>query len=121
MYAFLGTKDAVHDCRRFGYEPCSFILAWAGTIGQWSSHLISYSDAGKAAWTITMAVALLSVLLLSLAVQPLQCAYRAIVLGLLPSAQQIRAQSWTAILINTGQLLGCIAGLKYVPKSDPLG
>lgn len=73
------------------------------------------------AQSITNMVAVLSICTLSLALQPLQCALRAIVIDLCPREQQVQAQGWSVRFSSFGQILGCTAGIVYRPSTDPLG
>jgi solute carrier family 45 protein 1/2/4 len=96
-------------------------LAWAGVTGHWAAALFFPAERIEAAGTITRICAVLSICMLGLAVQPLQCGLRALVLDLCPAEQQVRAQAWAVRFSGMGQILGCAAGVLGVPSTSSLG
>lgn len=92
-------------------------LAWAGSTGYWVAAVLFSAGPVAAAGTIAKTCAVLSVCMLSLAVQPLQCGLRALIFDLCPPEQQGRAQAWAARFSSLGQILGCVAGLLGNPRT----
>ena len=96
-------------------------LAWAGSLGHVTATILPQAKLEHAATLLTAAYAILSICTLSLALQPLQVALRAIMLDQCPAQQQLRAQSWATRLSGIGQILGSAAGLLYFPSGDSIG
>ena len=90
-------------------------------MGYWLTAVLYPTNSTGEDQIATGVVAVLSVCALSLAVQPLQCALRALILDVCPPEQQVQAQSWQARLSSIGQVVGCAAGLLYRPGNDSLG
>jgi solute carrier family 45 protein 1/2/4 len=105
----------------FGVSVSILSLAWAGGTGHWAAALFFPAERIEAAGTITRICAVLSICMLGLAVQPLQCGLRALVLDLCPAEQQVRAQAWAVRFSGMGQILGCAAGVLGVPSTSSLG
>lgn len=108
-------------CGAAGVSISMLVLAWAGPLGHWTAFLFSHRSDSQAVRPFVNVFAILGVCALSASVQPLQCALRAIVLDLCPPRQQVQAQSWVARVSGLGQILGCVAGIVYVPQADLLG
>ena len=97
------------------------LLAWAGSLGHLSASVLSNTEDEDTSTTFTGGFAVLSICTLSLALQPLQVALRAIMLDQCPAEQQLHAQSWATRLSGMGQIIGSAAGLLYLPSSDSTG
>jgi solute carrier family 45 protein 1/2/4 len=105
----------------FGVSVSIISLAWAGGTGYWAAALFFPAERIVAAETITRTCAVLSICMLGLAVQPLQCGLRALVFDLCPAEQQVRAQAWAVRFSGMGQILGCTAGVLGVPSTSSFG
>ena len=97
------------------------LLAWAGGLGHLTATVLSNTKVEETSTIFTAAYAVFSICTLSLALQPLQVALRAIMLDQCPAEQQLHAQSWATRLSGIGQILGSAAGLLYFPSTDSTG
>lgn len=97
------------------------LLSWASTFGRPLAALFAKSSDLEYLKTVTTCVAILGLVALSISVQPLQCALRALLPDVCPQSQQAHAQSWTARLSSIGQVVGCSAGVLYRTGSDSSG
>lgn len=104
-----------------GITSSILVLAWTGDLAHWTAILLSSDSYAQGVKRFTEIYAVLAILGLSLAIQPLQCALRAIILDQCPARQQVQAQGWAARLSGLGQILGCIAGIVYLPGKDSRG
>jgi solute carrier family 45 protein 1/2/4 len=65
------------------------------------------------------AVAVLSIILLQIAIQPVQVGLRALIIDICPPQQQNQASAWIARMIGVGNILGQLAGSTNIPKRFP--
>lgn len=65
------------------------------------------------------AVAVLSIVLLQVAIQPVQVGLRALIIDICPPQQQNQASAWVARMIGVGNILGQLAGSTNIPKYFP--
>lgn len=101
----------------FGTNLAFLTLAWAGDLGRWTKNLLGFTDAA----VVSEIYVILSVFILSLALQPLQCALRALPLDFAPPEQQSHIHGWAGKFSGLGQVFGCAMGVLTVPqRSDSL-
>lgn len=96
-------------------------LSWAGGIGHWIASLLFPAGHDEEARTIIIICAGVSICMLSLMLQPLQCGLRALIFDVCPARQQMKAQCWAARCSGIGQIIGCTAGLSRPLDTDTLG
>lgn len=101
-----------------GISSSILIFAWADDLGYWTAlHLSGSADDSDVRCAVSEAYVILGVCLLSLAIQPLQCALRALPLDLCTTKQQFRVYRWASISSAIGQVLGCAIGVFTFPKA----
>lgn len=93
-------------------------LAWSTTV---SKLIVSLVADGSSGLRLGQCIAVGSIAMLGVAVQPMQCGLRALVMDICPAHQQLQAQSLSAAAVAVGQIVGCLGGLVQLSldeKSD---
>lgn len=86
----------------------------------WAPDLISQEvpRSGKSQF-LGQAVAIMSIVLLQVGIQPVQMGLRALIIDTCPPQQQSQASAWVARMIGIGNILGQLAGSIDIPKHFP--
>ena len=96
-------------------------LAWADSVGRLVAYGFFSTTSIEEVRFATLIFAAISVIMLGIAVQPLQCALRTLVLDVCPIHQQVQAQAWGVRFSGVGQLAGCATGLMLVQGTKDTG
>ncbi|KAI3327686.1 hypothetical protein HD806DRAFT_331109 [Xylariaceae sp. AK1471] len=93
-------------------------LAWSEDIGPAIASRLAFTSEGAMQQAI-MITAVLSILALQAAIQPLQCGLRSLVVDICPKRQQETANAWVGRFISTANILSYSVGYVDLPRWVP--
>ncbi|KAG9194332.1 hypothetical protein G6011_04367 [Alternaria panax] len=91
------------------------ILAWAEPISTAVCMLFGISNADGWWETTTRALAILSIIILNISIQPLQLALRSLSIDCCPREQQSMASAWASCFAGVGNIVGYVLGSLPLP------
>ncbi|USP80823.1 MFS general substrate transporter [Curvularia clavata] len=90
-------------------------LAWAETVSTVFCTLFDISNTEGQWGTVTRFVAIMSIILLNVSIQPLQLGLRSLIVDICPQEQQAMASTWASRFAGVGNIIGYVLGSVPLP------